>query len=332
LFSVIIPLYNKAAYVQKAIESVLAQTYQEFELIVVNDGSTDTPLLLKGGYENLSMDIPVDINSGDKLPLGGWGVLTQTNQGVSVARNNGVKAAQYDYIAFLDADDWWEPTYLEEMKRLIEKFPEAGVYGSSYFKVKNGQFIRAVIGVEPNFNCGLINYFQVYAKTMYMPLWTGATIIKKRIFESEKGFKPGLKLGEDFDLWVRVALNYPVAFINKPLSNYNQDVDLQYRAIGEKLYRPEEHMLFSNYVELMKNPDFRFLFERLALYGLLPYYLSGKNKKKVTEILAGIDWTKHEFKYKLYYKLLPKALVRLWMTTMKLGSILKRKKVVGSKK
>jgi len=322
LFSVIIPLYNKADYVQKAIESVLAQTCQKFELIVVNDGSSDNSLEV---IHNLQLST---INY--QLSTINYQLLTQTNQGVSVARNNGVKAAQYDYIAFLDADDWWEPSYLEEMKRLIEEFPEAGIYGSSYFKVKNGQPLRAIIGVAPDFNRGLINYFQVYAQTMYMPLCTCTTIIKKSIFESEKGFKPELKLGEDFDLWVRVALNYPVAFVNKPLSNYNQDVNLQYRAIGEKLYKAEEHMLFSNYDDLQKNPDFQFLYERLAVYGLLPYYLSGKNEKEVSAILSAIDWTRHEFKYKLYYKLLPKALVRLWMTTMKLGSILKRKKLVSS--
>lgn len=317
---------------EKAIQSVLSQTYQKFELIVVNDGSTDNPLPPKGGYENISMDIPVDINSGDTPPLGGWGVLTQNNLGVSIARNNGVKTAKYDYIAFLDADDWWEPTYLEEMKLLIEEFPQAGIYGSGYFLVKNGNKRVAPVGVEHNFNKGEINYCRTYSNTLCMPLWTGATIIRKVIFESEHGFKSTLKLGEDFDLWIRVVLKYPVAFLNKSLSNYNQDVELQYRAIGEKLYEPYEHMLFTDYGAFQSNPEFRYLYERLALYGLLPYYLVGKNKKEVATILSEIDWTKHEFKYKLYYKLLPKVLVRCWMLAMKLGSILKSKKlVIGSK-
>ena len=308
MFSVIIPLYNKAAYVEKAIQSVLTQTFQEFELIVVNDGSLDNSL---------------EVVHNCQLSIVNYQLIDQLNQGVSVARNNGVKAAKYDYIAFLDADDWWEPTYLAEMKSLIEQFPEVGIYGSSYYKVKNNQLIPAIIGVQPGFEKGLINYCQVYARTMYMPLWTGATIIKRNVFESETGFKPILKLGEDFDLWIRVAMKYPVALLNKPLAYYNQDVEQTYRAIGDKLYEPQEHMLFSNYGEFVKNPDFRFLFERLALYGLLPYYLSGKNKKEVTEILAGIDWAKHELKYKLYYRILPVSLVRCWTFILKLGSILK---------
>ncbi|MDO9153916.1 MAG: glycosyltransferase family A protein [Paludibacter sp.] len=322
MFTVIIPLYNKAAYVEKAIRSVLHQTYQEFELIVVDDGSTDDPLPPKGG------SIAERLEDRSFTPhLGGWGgkvrVIKQQNQGVSVARNNGVKAAKYDYIAFLDADDWWEPTYLEEMKSLMDEFPEAGIYGSSYYKVKNGKLIPANIGVESDFERGCINYCKVYAKTMYMPLWTGATIISKSIFESEKGFKPTLKLGEDFDLWIRVAMKYPVAFLNKSLAYYNQDVELQHRAIGEKLYEPEQHMLFSDYGELNNNPDFRILYERLAVYGLLPYYLAGKNKKEVENILSGINWKNHAFKYRLYYTILPKGMVRMWMDFLKVGSILK---------
>lgn len=321
MFSVIIPLYNKAAYIERAIQSVLSQTFQEFELIVVDDGSTDAPLPPKGGSTaerlgRLGFSFP---------PLGGWGFFQQQNQGVSTARNNAVKLAKYNYIAFLDADDSWEPTYLEEMNSLIAAYPDAGIYGSSYYIVKNGKKRIAPIGVEQNFDRGLINYCQVYSKTLCMPLWTGATILKKSIFEEEHGFKPGLILGEDFDLWVRVATKHPAAFLNKPLASYHQDVDLSYRAIGEKLYEPNEHMLFTNYTGLKNNPDFVYLYERLALYGLLPYYLNGKNKNEVEVILAQIHWEQHELKYRLYYQVLPKMIVRVWFRLLKFGSVLKKK-------
>jgi glycosyltransferase involved in cell wall biosynthesis len=317
VFSVIIPLYNKAAYVEKTIQSVLSQTYQEFELIVVNDGSTDDSLYnLQFRICNLELEQPDQFK---KIKI-----IDQPNQGVSVARNNGVNSAIYDYIAFIDADDWWEPTYLQETKTLIETYPEAGIYGSSYYIVKNGRKHIAPIGVKPDFKAGVINYFQVYANTLCMPLWTGATIIKKNIFESEKGFKPNLKLGEDFDLWVRVALNYPVAFLNKPLAYYNQDVELANRAIGFKLYEPEEHMLFTDYAEFMKNPDFRFLFERLAVYGLLPYYLAGKNISQVNQILSSVLWKNHSFKYFSYYKIFPKSFVQAWVNLNITGSSLKK--------
>ena len=313
MFSVIIPLYNKAAYVEKAIRSVLAQTYREFELIIVDDGSKDE-----------SWEVVQRLFSSLAPPLGGWEAIQQQNQGVSTARNNGVKAAKYDYIAFLDADDWWEPTYLEEMKGLIEEFPEAGLWSSNYYIVKSNRKRVAPIGVEKNFERGLINYCKVYARTLCMPVWTGATIVLKAVFESEKGFKPTLKLGEDFDLWIRIAMKYPIVLLNKPLANYNQEVELINRAIGGKLYEPAEHILFMDYGELQKNPDFRYLYERLAVYGLLDYYLTGKNKKEVDKILSGIDWKHHAFKYRLFYRILPKTIVRLWMRLMKFGSVLKK--------
>lgn len=315
MFSVIIPLYNKAPYIEKAIRSVAAQTFQDFELIVIDDGSKDRGIeIAKKLFDVLTP------------PLGGWGAICLSNAGVSVTRNNGVGLAKYDYIAFLDADDWWAPTYLEEMKALISQYPEAGIYGSSYFKVKNGKHIPANIGVEPGFQHGLINYFRVYAKTLWMPLWTGATILRKDVFNENNGFKPTLKLGEDFDLWVRVAIKYPVAFLNKPLAYYNQDVILDTRAVGARLYETQENMLFTQYDNsLTDNTDFRFLFERLALYGLLKYYMAGKHIEEIKEILQHMDWSRHEKKYYLYYKILSPAMVRCWFGWLKQAWLLKQR-------
>lgn len=314
MFSIIIPLYNKATYIEKAIQSVFDQTYFEYELIIINDGSTDRSLEVVTNFIN-SHNFP--------SKFGNWNVINQKNAGVSSARNNGVKAAKNKYIAFLDADDWWEPDYLKEMKKLIENFPTAGVYGSSYYKVKKGQNIIANVGVEPAFINGLINYCQVYAKSLYQPICTSAAIIKKKIFENEHGFTLTLKLGEDFDLWLRVSMKYPVAFLNKPLAYYNQDVDQANRAIGSKLYEPNEHMLFTDYGNLMYNTDFRILYEVLAVYGLLPYYLFRKNKKEVDRILSGIHWKNHAFKYRLQYRILPKLLVRSWLKIKMYGSNVK---------
>lgn len=300
MFTVIIPLYNKATYIEDAIKSVLNQTYKEFELIIVEDGSKDDSLqIVNKLYNTLSH------------PWGGWRIVEQANSGVSTARNNGVKLAKYDYIAFLDADDWWAQTYLEEMKGLIEQYPEAGMYGSSYYKVKSGKYITAVIGVPMGFQHGLINYFQVYAQTLWMPITSISSIITKAVFNEKNGFNPSLKLGEDFDLWVRIAAKYPVAFLNKPLAYYNQDVELATRAVGVRLYEPHEHMLFAKYdKELTSNPDFVYLFERLALYGLLPYYLNNKNSKETKTILSRINIRSHESKYWWYYLYLPKFVVQ----------------------
>lgn len=310
-FSVIIPLYNKASYIEKALKSVLAQTYTDYEIIIVDDGSTDNGLEVVQQFNGSTIQQ--------------FNVITQQNSGVSIARNNGVKTAIGEYVAFLDADDWWSPTYLEEMKMLIEKYPQAGIYGSSYFKVKKGKNIPANIGVEKDFESGVIDYFKVYGKTMWMPLWAGAVVMPKHIFELENGFKSSLKLGEDFDLWVRIADKYPVVFLNKQLAYYNQDVEIQNRAVSSKFYTKEEHMLFSDYGDLLKNKDFLFLYEKLALYGLLPYYLNKVNRKETDEILNNINWEKHEKKYKWYYKRIPRLVLKLYSDLKRVGFRIKNR-------
>ena len=205
-FSVIIPLYNKAPYVAKAIQSILAQTYRDYELIVVDDGSKDDSAAIAAqtieGYSHCRL-------------------IQQENAGVSMARNNGVAASHGEYLCFLDADDWWEPTFLEEMSMLIDEFPDAGIYGTNYTIVNETKHKTRVapIGVEAGFGKGYINYFQVYAKTLVMPLWTGAVGIPRPVFDEMHGFPKGIKLGEDFLLWMRIAIKYKVVLLNKPLSN-----------------------------------------------------------------------------------------------------------------
>ena len=109
-FSVIIPLYNKAPYVRQALESIIAQTCKDWECIIVNDGSTDESLRVVEDYIRETM-------SDERLAIR---VISQKNAGVAAARNRGVKESKGQYVAFLDADDWWESNYLEEMSHLIE--------------------------------------------------------------------------------------------------------------------------------------------------------------------------------------------------------------------
>lgn len=310
MFSVIIPLYNKSAFIEKCLQSVLGQTCQDFELIVINDGSTDN-----------SREKVKKIIGNSKRSL----VIDQVNMGVSTARNQGVTAAKYSFIAFLDADDWWEPAFLEEMKRLIHEYPTAGIYGSGYYTVKNSRKSIEPVGVDPSFMKGVINYFQVYAKTLSMPLTSNSVVIRKSIFESENGFNPELKLGEDFDLWVRVALKYPVAFLNIPLANYNQDVDIVSRAVGN-LQKPESHVLWNlMYLadEELNKPDLKQLLDKLRVYALFPYFLNSEYHELVRKELEKIDWEKQPLSAKLRY-ITPVLILKGWFWLMFLGSWLKQ--------
>jgi len=310
MFSIIIPLYNKAPYIIKAIDSVLNQTFQSFEMIVINDGSKDNSYeVLTRKLDELKIE---NKNQFDKIK-----VINQVNQGVSVARNNAAKIAKYDLLAFLDADDWWETGYLAEIKTLTDEFPEAGLWSSSYYIVKNNNKRLVRLGLESDFNKGIIDYYKVYAKTLEMPIWTGATVIKKSIFNNEKGFKANLSLGEDFDLWIRVSLKFSIAFINKPLSNYNFDVDIHNRAIDNyKVFPPEKHYIFHlDYLkeEEKNNNDLKILLDSLRLYCLFPYHFKNKYKNEYLKEIKKVNFNSFPVSTWLKYNL-PLFCIRFWIS------------------
>ena len=311
-FSVILPLYNKAPYVAKAIHSVLTQTCTDFELVIIDDGSSDD-----------SFDIARKAIQGH----GNCRISSQSNAGVSLARNNAVDLSQGEYLCFLDADDWWDSFFLEKVSELIAEFPDAGAYGTGYTIVNESKHKTRVasIGVDKGFERGSINYCRVYAKEMYMPLWTGAVCIPRHVFDEFGGFKPHLKLGEDFDLWIRISLKYKVAFLNEPLAFYNQDSDPQWRGTGH-LREPAAHMLWNlGYLEEEENnnPDYKQLIDNLRTYGLFPYYLSKRYRRDARRELAKVDWTRQKDKTRRLYRF-PILFLRLRQVILRWGSMAKQ--------
>ena len=309
LFSVIIPLYNKAPYVGKTIESVLGQTLGNYELIIIDNGSNDGSSEIVAGFTDPRIRI----------------VRLEENVGVSNARNKGVELSTAPYITFLDADDWWEPTFLEEMAGLIARHPDAGIYGTGYYIVKNGKKRVAPIGVEEDFTEGEINYCKVYTKTLCMPLTSITVAMPRAVFDEMGGFKPYLKLGEDFDLWIRIVLKHKVVFLNKSLSNYNQDVDITYRGTHH-LRDPKEHMLWNlGYLEPEEktNPDYKQLIDNLRTYGLLPYLLTKQYRSAARQELAKVNWRRQPIKTQRLYRM-PVIYLKARMNFLKLGSMVKQ--------
>ncbi|MCH7785011.1 MAG: glycosyltransferase family 2 protein, partial [Bacteroidetes bacterium] len=120
MISVIIPLYNKDKFITKTIQSVLNQTFTDFELLIVNDGSTDNSLKIAQSFNDKRLKL-----------------ISIENSGVSLARNTGIKAAKHNWIALLDADDWWAPTFLEEFIEAFKLFPNYNLFvvgRSRFFK------------------------------------------------------------------------------------------------------------------------------------------------------------------------------------------------------
>lgn len=205
VFSVVMPLYNKARYVSHAIDSVLAQTGHEFEVVVIDDGSTD------GGAE------VVRTRNDPRVQL-----LQQPNSGVSAARNAGIRAARGKYIAFLDADDYYLPGFFDAIGDLIHRFPEAGTFATNFRRVwENGQ-VEANGGQDFNSSgpIGLVGDFYRYWADGPM-FFTSCVVVRRGIFfEHDIFFPVGERLGEDQDVWFRLAEQYPVAYCRRELSAY----------------------------------------------------------------------------------------------------------------
>ena len=318
VFSIIIPLYNKAPYIRKALETVLAQTYQEYECIVMDDGSTDGSVevvqCVMRNAECVMHNAQCEL--GKKIRL-----LSQPNQGVAVARNNAAKEAKGEYLCFLDADDWWEPTFLEEMARHIARYPDAGLYAMNYVYYKPGKTHVAL-----DMPTGYVDYPQAYLQSTAMPVWTGAVAMPRYVFETMGGFPAGVRLGEDFLLWAKTAMRYPVAFLNKPLAYYNNDVPATLRAT-RNLHAPEHNMLFlldTVAQESTLSQDWKRLFDKLRVNGLLEYWLSPQYHNRAEKELAKVDWAQQPKSVIRTYRT-PLGLLRAQRKVMQIGSFCKQK-------
>ena len=200
--SVVIPLYNKRDTINRCIDSVLAQTVQDIEIIVI--------FLPRKDMDNEDSDEKVAQYRDERIRL-----MHQENKGVSAARNQGVKAARADLIAFIDADDEWTPKHLETLLRLREKFPEAGTYGTATL-ITNGVRTERIechpeIPDEPWE--GLIPNYWKAAHRKYFPIISTSNVaVPRDVLIEMDGFNTGLSKGEDLDLWGRIAVKYPIAF------------------------------------------------------------------------------------------------------------------------
>jgi len=201
--SVVIPLYNKIDFISACVDSVLNQTHKPGEIIIIDDGSTDG-----SGYF-------VQQHYGDKVRL-----IKQNNQGVSVARNTGIDSAQCEYVALLDADDQWNKNFLNKISQLIMDFSDCDVFATAYQLIYPEQTKTPDFhNLTDSFNGKITNYFK-HSMNDWSILTSSSTVIRKSTLLKVGKFKPNLRLGEDTDLWCRLALNAKIAFSNQALSKY----------------------------------------------------------------------------------------------------------------
>lgn len=216
MFSVVIPLYNKELSIKSTLESVLNQSYHDFEVIVVNDGSTDNSAKIVEQIED------------ERIRL-----IHQENQGVSAARNKGIEEAKYDWIVFLDGDDLWENNHLEEFVKMIKLFPEDRVFCTSHTKSKlKKEYEKKIInGYEV-----IEDYFDVVMKHVDF-FWTGAVCIHKTVFKLQISFPVGISRGEDLYVWAKIGKKFRIIRSLKGTAIYSFDSE---NKLSESKY------LFSN--------------------------------------------------------------------------------------
>jgi len=200
--SVIIAVYNKEKHIAKTLESLLAQTFTDFEIIIVNDGSTDGSEAIIKSFDDKRIHY-----------------FTQENQGAAAGRNAAISKAKAPYIALLDADDYWYPHYLEEQNRLIENYPDESVFATAQELVKNNKTYPQPYSLPIDFGSdGVVNYFE--ASNRASILHSSSTVLKKEVFDQVGKYNPSIKSGQDTDLYIRIGLKYPIVFSRKICSSY----------------------------------------------------------------------------------------------------------------
>lgn len=198
-FSIVIPLYNAALYIETTLKSIFAQTYQDFEIIIINDGSTD-------GGEKLAEAI-----GGPRIRI-----IHQQNAGVSVARNVGIQAARGEFIAFMDADDAWKTNHLELVAQFFKKNPDYHWFVTNYQFVDDidDRMIHEQISGKVSFK--VVNWF---LRANNIPL-SANFVMRKSAIPQADFFPPGVKMYEDNVAFCRMALRHPMIGTSNCITTY----------------------------------------------------------------------------------------------------------------
>ncbi|MGA2736241.1 MAG: glycosyltransferase [Bryobacteraceae bacterium] len=201
--SVVVPSYNAAAYLPYAIDSVLAQTSPNWEIVIVDDGSIDDTRVVVDSYRSKLQN---------RLQY-----VYQPNQGVSAARNSGIRAARGEFIALLDADDVWLPQRLQRSIEALDADPAVGLVHARVARIDTRGSVTGQLKVEPKYLSGSIAR-HIYTRHAHVICTT--VMFRKSCLETAGWFDEAMQTTEDRDLWFRIALRYKIAYIDEVLAYY----------------------------------------------------------------------------------------------------------------
>lgn len=300
MFSIIIPVYNKAACISTTLDSVLAQTFTDFEIICIDDGSKDDSVAVIQQFTDSRIRL-----------------IQQANAGVSAARNTGIAAAKEKWIAFLDADDWWHPNFLATLTELTIQYPNAQALATNY------QSLADSADWQPSACTGLNQPGQVEIITNLPKAWlnkhsfcTGSIAIQKGLLDRlQPCFMLGETQGEDLDLWLRVAEQTAIYVIHSKLFVYRtQQQDSLSLSQQLEHIPPFMHRLATRAVAL-KKPEYLDSANLLIQHGLLfnsrkIFYRRQRFKAIQLTIKAKKPLTFKWFAHLIAYCFLPSILVK----------------------
>lgn len=277
-FSIIIPLYNKERFIQKTLQHVLDQTFTDFEIIIVDDGSTDNSLIIANEFKDKRITI-----------------YPQTNKGASDARNFGIKKSTGKYIALLDADDYWKKNHLLELKKLIEMFPKAGLFCNNYEINYNGKFIKPAtfnfkydkqcLIIEDFFTANIINFIASSSSVAFL----------KADFINLGSYNTTLRTGQDIDLWIRFALYYKIAF-NPIITMCYNNFDIE--SLSRSNYNTDRYQLINTYQREEKNNASLKLYLDINRYALAIRCRINNESKLYKKLKNEIDYSNLNYKQK----------------------------------
>lgn len=254
MISVVIPLYNKENSIQQTLPSVLGQTFTAFEVLVVNDGSTDNSREAVASFDDERIRI-----------------IDKPNGGVSSARNRGIAEARFEYIAFLDGDDLWNKEFLSAIAGLIRDYPEADVFATGYACNSAPDVVMYTLGVKKR---GLIeDYFNLVNQAPFMH--ASSVCITKKAFQKAGLFNENITHGEDYNMWDRLGRFCTIAATPEAMASYR--VDTENRAMP-LLPAPEKLWLYHIDPLSIEGSAMKKYYSRYVRRAVLRYITAGKYK------------------------------------------------------
>ena len=289
-FTVIIPLYNKEMYIENAIKSILNQTFTDFELLIINDCSTDKSIEIASKFALEKVQI----------------IHHKKNSGLAATRNTGIKNATSNYVTFLDADDLWKPHFLEKIFHLIQNFPEARIFGTNYEEIWGKTIKNPHNGSEilPEDFTGYVNFFKMNMKQgIYNH---GSVCFHKEVYESVGFYNENIQLSQDLDFNIRANYHYKLAYDNSVQMSYFMQTDNQLTRSSIVNKTIPDYDLYENWTK--NNSD-------LKKYLDFERYVLGKRLKKNNDsrwkkMIMNIDSNNLNWKQNLLLKL-PSSILNL---------------------